>query len=52
MACTTKSSEPQVFCAVANTASMVAGSVTSQWPNTCAPISCASGSTRFFSASP
>ena len=25
MACTTKSSEPQAFCAVANTASMVAG---------------------------
>ena len=36
----------------ANAASMVAGSVTSQWPTTSAPISCASGSTRFLNASP
>ena len=33
-------------------ASIVAASCTSQWPKSVAPISLASGSTRFFSASP
>ena len=42
-----------VFAAVAaNTASIVAGSVTSQWPTTRPPTSWASGSTRFLRASP
>jgi hypothetical protein len=31
---------------------MVLGSVTSQWPTTNPPTSCANGSTRFFNASP
>ena len=52
MACTTKSSPPQRVAISLKTASMVAGSVTSQWPATRPPTSSASGSTRFFSESP
>ena len=40
MACTTKSSLPQRVRELAKTASMVAGSVTSQWPATRPPTSC------------
>ena len=43
---------PQADCTALNTASMVAGTVTSQCPTTMPPTSCASGSTRFFSESP
>ena len=43
---TTKSSEPQSRRTSAKTASMVAGSVTSQWPTTAPWSSAASGSTR------
>src|SRR5216683_2621569 len=52
MACTTKSILPHFSLSTSNTASMVAGSVTSQWPSRMPPSSLASGSTRFFSASP
>src|SRR5579871_2222394 len=52
MACTTKSILPQLCPSTSNTASMLAGSVTSQWPSRRPLMSLASGSTRFFSASP
>src|ERR1700704_4106623 len=52
MACTTKSILPHFSLSTSNTASMVAGSVTSQWPSRIPPSSLASGSTLFFSASP
>ena len=48
MAWTRKSSPPHFSSTLLKTASMVAGSVTSQWPATCALSSAASGSTRFF----
>src|SRR6202161_871558 len=49
---TTKSIAPHNFTASPNTVSIEAPAVTSQWPSTCAPDSCASGRTRFSSASP
>ncbi|MNT99505.1 hypothetical protein D3C72_2423720 [compost metagenome] len=52
MACTTKSILPQCFSSVEKTSSMVASSLTSQWPARKPSISANSGSTRFFSASP
>src|SRR5580692_1131303 len=52
MAWTTKSILPHFSPSTSNTASMVAGSVTSQWPSRMPSSSLASGSTRFFNASP
>ncbi len=52
MACTRKSSAPHFVSSVAKVASIVPGSVTSQWPMTSPPMSRASGSTRFLNASP
>jgi tetraacyldisaccharide 4'-kinase len=49
---TMKSSLPQTRSTSAKTASMLGSSVTSQWPTTIALSSAASGSTRFFKASP
>ena len=49
---TAEALEQSSFLTSSNTASMVAGSVTSQWPTTAASSSFASGSTRFLRASP
>ena len=52
MAWTTKSSEPHSLAIVSKVASIEAMSVTSQGTTILEPSSAASGSTRFFSASP
>src|SRR5262249_9791915 len=49
---TTKSILPHFSLSASKAASIVAGSVTSQWPSKRPPSSLASGSTRFFTASP